>query len=326
MSLYKRKNSSYWWCGFKVNGKRYAFSTKTGNKYRAAQIETALKEKIRLKETYGIVFGETTSPDFETAAKAWLLETEPDVADSSAVRYGRHVDTLVKFFGDAPCHEITVDDIHLFKSIGMKTRAPSTVANELTILKAILRRLVARDELTKSPADAVKPPRLNQISDRVIDDDEMEKYLKVAKQPLKDFTIVMSQTGMRPAELLALRAKDVRDGKIFIRQGKTRGARRTIPMTAEVQKIIEKRMPDLFSKFQYKFIFDRHQQAMDKCGIPKARLYSFRHKFATDLIAKGIPDSIAAKLLGHSNLGTIHKYVHPSQEDIEKAIKTLESE
>ena len=167
---------------------------------------------------------------------------------------------------------------------------------------------------------------LNKIADKMLDDDEMERYLKHAGDDVRDFVTVMVQTGARPNELLAIRSRDVEEGRLIIRGGKTRSARRVIPLTADAEKILRRRLPDLFRENNYQQIRRMHIKALEDANLPDVSLYSFRHKFATELVSKGVPDSIAAKLLGHSNLQTIQKYVHPSQDDLENAIKTLQTD
>ena len=40
----------------------------------------------------------------------------------------------------------------------------------------------------------------------------------------------------------------------------------------------------------------------------KAIAYGYRHTFATDALARGVPDAQVAELLGHSGTAMLHKH------------------
>jgi integrase len=45
----------------------------------------------------------------------------------------------------------------------------------------------------------------------------------------------------------------------------------------------------------------------EKAGL-KAIAYGYRHGFATDALANGVPDAQVAELLGHSGTAMLHKH------------------
>jgi integrase len=48
-----------------------------------------------------------------------------------------------------------------------------------------------------------------------------------------------------------------------------------------------------------------------KLGIRGAIPYAYRHGFATDALAHGVPDAQVAELLGHSGTAMLHRhYAH----------------
>lgn len=62
----------------------------------------------------------------------------------------------------------------------------------------------------------------------------------------------------------------------------------------------------------------------NKNNRPKIRLHRFRHVFASQLISKGVSETIVRELLGHNSLETTIKiYTHISTEDKQKAIERL---
>jgi integrase len=50
-------------------------------------------------------------------------------------------------------------------------------------------------------------------------------------------------------------------------------------------------------------------------------LYDLRHTFATRRAGAGCPLPALARILGHTSLRTIQRYVHPSQVDMDAAME-----
>src|SRR5215471_13296608 len=75
--------------------------------------------------------------------------------------------------------------------------------------------------------------------DRVISRDEELRYLMAAPSLLRDVATILLDCGLRPEECFRLRAENIRDGAIHITYGKTKAARRRIPMTPRVQTITQ---------------------------------------------------------------------------------------
>jgi integrase len=69
--------------------------------------------------------------------------------------------------------------------------------------------------------------------------DQERTYLKAAPQPLRDVAILVLDTGLRIGEALSLEWRDVhvepangsKRGYLEVRQGKSRYARRNVPLT-----------------------------------------------------------------------------------------------
>ena len=79
---------------------------------------------------------------------------------------------------------------------------------------------------------------------RVVSFDEQRKYLAVASPNVKDVAALILETGMRPEEVYKIRAENVElvQGYVFVPFGKTRAARRRIPLTATALAVLKRRM------------------------------------------------------------------------------------
>ncbi len=79
---------------------------------------------------------------------------------------------------------------------------------------------------------------------RIISHEEQQKYLAVASPLLRDVAIVMLETGMRPEEVLTIRRENVHLIKryLFVPDGKTRFARRNVPLTDASVEVLKRRL------------------------------------------------------------------------------------
>ncbi len=141
---------------------------------------------------------------------------------------------------------------------------------------------------------------------------------------LYDVAKIILNQGCRPEEVMSARKcdLDIRGSKLLIPDGKSRAARRTQHLTPESLEILEPRSntegPWLYPSERYpgnhitKLNYS-HDRACLEAGLSFV-LYGLRHTFgtrqATEL--KTDPFTLAA-LMGHSNLRTIMRYVHPDQ-------------
>jgi integrase len=69
---------------------------------------------------------------------------------------------------------------------------------------------------------------------------------------------------------------------------------------------------------------NRHGEYEDGCGVD-CRLYDMRHTFATRFALAGELLPVLSKILGHADLSMLNKYVHPCQEDMDRAIEWFAS-
>jgi len=60
-------------------------------------------------------------------------------------------------------------------------------------------------------------------------------------------------------------------------------------------------------------IHKTHRKTIDRLGF-EFRLYDCRHTFATRALEGGVDLLTLASMLGHSGLGEVSRYAHPSEE------------
>jgi site-specific recombinase XerD len=68
-------------------------------------------------------------------------------------------------------------------------------------------------------------------------------------------------------------------------------------------------------------ILNRYGRA---AGIESLTPHVLRHSFAKNLVDNEVGLEKVAALLGHSNLNTTRIYITPSEQDLERAVETIE--
>jgi integrase len=141
-------------------------------------------------------------------------------------------------------------------------------------------------------------------------------------------------TGLRAGELCALDRTDISAAGVMVRQGKTKNARRTVPLTARA-KIIVEQLPKpatteaLFTRGGHRmsvgFISHQFTAMRRKLGLPDGLcLHSCRHTFCSRLGAKGASPYVIQKLAGHASIVISARYTHSDQAQLQAAVAMLE--
>ena len=88
---------------------------------------------------------------------------------------------------------------------------------------------------------------------RVLSFDEQSRYLAVATPMLRDIATLMLETGMRPEEVYRIQPENVSlaGGFLFNPFGKTKAARRRVPLTATARNVLKRRMAGLGTPYLF---------------------------------------------------------------------------
>jgi integrase len=172
----------------------------------------------------------------------WARRTFEGTCVKNWLWYRTGIRALVAYkpLADAPLDEITGELASAFASHrlagGMQV---STANNSLRVLRRILNLAVEWKALQSAPRIEVLGGENHR--ERVITQDEEDRYLAVAPEPLCSTATVLADTGMRPEECFRLCWEYVHwtwrhapYGALLNTRGKTEAARRMIPMTFRV--------------------------------------------------------------------------------------------
>jgi integrase len=163
----------------------------------------------------------------------------------------------------------------------------------------------------------------------------VQKYLGACPQPWKDCAVLILDEGFRPSEVFALQWPHVSFEKIAIQDadGKSRAARRVLPMAPRVQTVLL-RCWEAAGKPTEGFIFpsggkcghfdqnvakDQHKRALEDCGVRAFVPYTLRHTSRTRLGEKAGGDIfVLARIAGHSTISVTQRYIHPQADAINR--------
>jgi integrase len=342
MSIFKRGN--VYWYHFLFNGEHIQASTKQGNPRVARQIEAAFRTALAKGEV-GIT-ERKKAPGFKAAVRSFLAWSEQQHKQHPAThrRYQVSSAALLSHFGDQPLDRITPEDVEQFKGArslakGQRTNRrvkPATVNRELACLKALFNHAVKSDLAVRNPVSRVAFLAEQNEQTRVLSFDEQEKYLAKATPLLRDVATLMLETGMRPEEVYRIQPENVNlaGGFLFNPFGKTKAARRRVPLNNAARNVLTRRMAGLETPFLFPCETDpvrpvpkvnnAHDRAVRDSKVAPFRLYDARHTWATRAAESGIDLVTLAALLGHSKIQMVLRYAHPTQEHQTKAMEKLE--
>jgi integrase len=345
MSVYRR--GKIWWYVFEFQGRRIQESSGFTNKVAALRAEA--KRRTDLLERRAGFKKPVPAPKFEQFVEEFLKWSEQQHRPKTHELHNLNCQTLKRFFRGRYLDEITREMVENFKSArkGERLRwskarfvTGATVNRALTTLKLLFNQAIRSGYVVRNPVVGVSMFREPLDSMRVINFDEQARYLSKTSQPLSDIAKVMLETGMRPEEVFRLRVEniDFKQKTIFNPFGKTKAARRTIPMTDDVLYLLKTRV-EKAKTLGTDFLFPSrgndqqplgsvkkaHRAAVARAKIKGGfRLYDLRHTFATRAVAAGTDLPTLSALLGHASIQMTMRYVHPAAEQKRVAMEKFE--
>jgi integrase len=279
---------------------------------------------------------------FDDAARQFLKWAEGEYREhpASAQRLRTSFASLREFFGSTAVTRITPGRIEDYKSWRRRTHEirEVTLRHDLHALSTFFHYAEKHNWSRENPVRRVEiPSDAEAVRMHVLTAAEEKIYFEAARRypNLSDLGRLMLQQGCRPEEFLELpKHAVVVSREVFrITRGKTKAARRTLKMTRESRTILIRRME---STGPYVFPGRRpgshltklngsHNKVLKMTGLSFV-IYDFRHTFATRMAEAGMPLATLAAILGHSNLRSIMKYIHPSEADQHAAMVRYSSD
>jgi integrase len=348
MSLFKR--GDIYWYEFVFDSRRIQASTRQRNQRVAREIEAAHRTALAKGEV-GLV-KRKNPPPFRELAQRFLshVEARHENKPQTIVFYASKLNRLMKFPAIASSRIDAIDEgvIEQYVVSRRELVGPATVNRELATLRRILRLAHEWKEIDRVPRIRLLGGERNR--DFVLSRAQEKVYLEACPQPLKDLATLMLETGLRIGEALSLEWPDVRleplsgsrFGYIRVREGKSKNARRTIPLTDRAGAMLRDRVKARNSEVVFAnekgkqylgtSINHLHRDVAAPLVNGKRRpifgadfvLHSLRHTMLTRLGESGVDAFTIMRIAGHSSIVVSQRYVHPTPEAVERAFERLQ--
>jgi len=190
----------------------------------------------------------------------------------------------------------------------------------------------------KNPIEKVKPPKVPIEILEPIQSEHALSMLATCDQKtifgLRDYAIILTlmDTGIRASELISINRidLDLKNGRIVIKKGKGRKFRIVFisNTTREaIQSYLNHRVDNLpqlwISKTKGCLKYSGLRQIMRRrakdSNIKVPSLHGFRRYFALQMLRSGVDVFSLQKLMGHSDIQILRRYLQQTEEDIRSA-------
>lgn len=201
----------------------------------------------------------------------------------------------------------------------------TTENHVLSRLLAVFNWAVKRDLMATNPLSGLRKPKaMSRGTNAVISPEDHALLMEAAPKYLRNVLFALQQTGARPCEVLRVTKADFHaEQAIWIldrhKTAHETGRPRIIfltPAVASLCKELAEKHPTgpLFRRASGKAFPEAYYLARlvrSRChqlGIRSVIPYGYRHTFATDALASGVPDAHVAELLGHQGTAMLHRH------------------
>jgi len=331
--LYQR--GDVWWCDVRgADGKRVRISTGQTDEALALQAAAQLAERHSM-------------PAVQTLHGALERTYKLHWARMRCATVMRNVVNLLqRQLGPLHLHEVTFPRLELYCAQAMDGGIkPATVNRRMSAIGKALKDAVNRGELAVRPnlphytEDNQKERYLSAEEERGI----LEYMATQAKieaitlpagrhstwQYMHDLVVFLLDTGFRFSEAFTFTL--TADGCADLTSGKTKSARRRVPLTPRALKAAKamlasfehQKLKHLLGKKPWDWCAHRFGRATKAAGCPDVSLHTLRHTCASRLVQKGVAIYVVSKYLGHSSVRVTERYAKLNTGQLRDAMKAL---
>lgn len=220
--------------------------------------------------------------------------------------------------------------------------SPRTVNRKLSSLKSFYRYLLKIGDVLHDPMRKVVGPKVRKPIPSFVNDIDMaevldENHFDDTFESVRNRVILelFYVTGVRRAELIALKDVDVDLVEMTIKVTGKRNKQRIIPINERMRKLLSDYLEIRNANIKYLsgFLFVRNNgeplypmlvyrivtsSLKWISTLSKASPHVLRHSFATGMLNNGADINAVKDLLGHSSLASTEVYTHTSFEELKK--------
>ena len=243
-----------------------------------------------------------------------------------------------RFMGaDIQINQIAIADIRNY--LGSLTKAkPKTIINTHAVLSSLWTWAIGEGVCIEHIVRKIQPPKPDQLQVKPLSRDDVMKLMAAAEADdramVKALLLTMIDTGVRASEVTGLRIKDLKGSTISV-FGK--GAKwRDVPLSRRTMQALiiyldqrgpmsqkDPLFPSLESESGHEPM-SRHgllkliYRLGRKAGVPDVHPHKFRHTFALNYLINGGDAISLQKLLGHTSLDMVKRYVNLANDNLQE--------
>lgn len=330
MTLYKRKDSPYYWVKFSpIKGELKPFmqSTATANKRQAQQYHDKLQGERWEQDKLGVKPRRT----WDDAAAKFLEETSHKRThewDKSMLRW------FHPHLGGKDLVDINRALLDQVRAVRAKGMAPATANRYMALVRTILRRACNEWEwLDRVPKVGMQRDSGGRL--RSLTREEYARLLEELPEHLADMTRFSVATGLRQANVTRLQWRQISLERRHLWVGADQhknGCAHAVPLNESAMAVLLKRkgqhQTNVFT-YEGKPIAQVNtkawRRALERAEIADFRWHDLRHTFATWHREAGTPTHELQRLGGWKTQSMVERYAHVAPSGLQHAANRLDS-
>lgn len=277
------------------------------------------------------------------------LRLEKAMSEHSIAAYVSDTKQLSDFFPNKTPQSLKTEDLLEVNYELAKLINPKTQARKLSAWKQFYDYLILSHRIDHNPCKNIENPKyhrklpdtlsLDEI-DQIVNSFDLSKALSYRNRAIVE---LLYSCGLRVSELCELKLSNIYKKEQIIRVLGKGNKQRLIPIAQYTLDVIDEYLE--FERAQLK-IQDGHQDTLflnrrgkgltrvmiftmiknqvSLCGIKKnVSPHTFRHSFASHLLADGADLVAIQQMLGHQNLSTTEVYLHIDQSKVKEILENF---
>lgn len=235
--------------------------------------------------------------------------------------------------------DVTISDVEEYLRMLKEERGltPASRKRVAASIKVFFRYAYRRKWCREDIAAQVQPIKVPQKEREYLTEDEVMEFAgEIRHRLVRVAVLTMYYTGLRVSELADLRKDDVdfENGVVRVVRGKG-GKARSVPMSAKLRELLTDYLTwrvdsDYFfatrksGRLSKEHIDRVIRETRRRLGLrKKVTAHTFRHSFASGLVAKNVNIVNISKLLGHADIKTTSVYTHTDTTQLQDAVNVL---
>ncbi len=236
-----------------------------------------------------------------------------------------------------PFRNIGVDEVRSFLK-SQVTVSDKTLCNYHTGLSSLWTWAVENGHSDEHVLRKIKRP--TYVTPRIIPftEDEVKKLIRACRcKRDKAIVMLLLDTGMRASELTSLGIEDWNRGTLVVRHGKGKKSR-IVPISEQTEKALQRQLlkrkvgiqgitggDAIFASnisghpLNYNALSSLMERLEKYSGVREVHCHRFRHTFAINFLRNGGNIYALKRILGHSTLVMVQRYLDIAQSDITEA-------